>query len=396
MTEYGVTSSGFVAKPFSVILEELKQLARQEFGDDIDISMYSRLLRILEICAKRENDLWQMAEDIYYSAFIDFATGSSLDFLAALVGYKRIAARKATGVVTFSRSTPATSDIIIPAGTRVATADGSVVFKTSEVAILRAGNTSVDVAIEAVEAGSAGNVAANTIVKLVDPVSGIESVNNAEPTSDGRDAETDEEFRYRIKTTIQSLGKATLDAIAAKVRNVEGVKSVKIEENDTMNDYTSEGGLPPKSFRVFVWYDTSVPNVVENIAQAIFDSKPAGIQPYGSVSATAYDIDGNPHTVYFEKPTEVAVYVDVQITTDGTSVTEQDVKDAIKSYFDTLELGDDVIFSKVVAAVVGIKGVADAVVKIGTSSPPTGTSNIAIADNQIAVTDDSKITVTIS
>lgn len=388
---YGVTQTGFRPKPFSVILEELKQLAKQEFGEDIDLSENSRLLRFLEIVAKRMDELWQMAEDVYYSAFIDYATGDSLDSLAALVGYKRIAARKATGTVTFSRSTPATSDITISAGTRVATADESVVFKTTEVAILQAGSTSVDVAIEAVEAGSAGNVAANTITKLVDPVSGIESVNNAEPTENGRDAETDEEFRYRIKSTIQSLGKATLDAIVTNVRNVEGVRSVKIEENDTMNDYTAEGGLPPKSFRVFVWGgDDSA------VAQAIFDAKPAGIQPYGSVSATAYDMDGNPHTVYFERPTEVAVYVDVQITTDGTSVTEQDVKDAIKAYFDTLELGDDVIYNKVVAAVMDIQGVEDATVKIDTASPPAGTSNITIADNEIAVTDDDKITVTIS
>ncbi|ADB58527.1 baseplate J/gp47 family protein [Archaeoglobus profundus] len=391
MTEYGVTSSGFIPKPYSVILEELKQLAKQEFGEDIDLSENSRLLRFLEIVAKREDELWQLAEDAYYAGFIDFATGSSLDFLAALVGYKRIEARKATGTVTFSRSTPTTSDIIIPAGTRVATSDESVIFKTTEAVVLKAGDTSVDAPIEAVEPGSAGNVATNTITKIIDPISGIESVTNPEPTSGGRDAETDEEFRYRIKATIQSLGRATLDAIVARVKSVEGVKSVKIEENDTMNDYTAEGGLPPKSFRVFVWGGDD-----QAVAQAIFDAKPAGIQPYGSVSAIAYDIDGNPHTVYFERPTEVPIYIDVQVTTDGTDATEQEIKDAIKAYFDTLELGDDVIYNKVVAAVMRVPGVADATVKIGKTSPPAGTSNIAIADNEIAVTDDDKITVTIS
>jgi len=387
---YGVTSTGFRPKPFSVILEELKQLAKQEFGEDIDLSENSRLLRFLEIVAKREDELWQMAEDAYYAGFIDFATGSSLDFLAALVGYKRIEARRASGSVTFSRSTPATTDIIIPRGTRVATADGSVVFKTTEAVVLTAGSTSVDAPFEAVEAGANGNVVANTITKIVDPISGIEAVNNANPTSGGRDAETDEEFRYRIKTTIQSLGKATLDAIVARVRSVEGVRSVKIEENDTMEDHTAEGGLPPKSFRVFVFGGDD-----NAVAQAIFDAKPAGVQPYGSVSATAYDIDGNPHVVYFERPTVVEIYIDVQVTTDGTEVTEQEIKDAIKAYFDTLELGDDVIYNKVVAAVMSVKGVVDASVKIDTAYPPTGTSNIEIADSEIAVTDDSKITVTI-
>lgn len=391
MTKYGVTSQGFIPKPYSVILEELKLLAKQMFGENIDLSENSRFLRFLEIIAKREDELWQLAENIYYSGYIDFATGQSLDNVAALVGYKRIPARRATGTVIFSRSTPAPNDIIIPAGTRVATSDGTVIFKTTRAVILQTGQTQVEAPIEAIEPGSIGNVAANTITKIVDPISGIESVNNPNPTEGGRDAETDEEFRYRIKTTIQSLGKATLDAIIARVKSVEGVRAVKIEENDTMNDYTAEGGLPPKSFRVTVWGGND-----NEIAQAIFDSKPAGIRPYGSVSATAYDIDGNPHTIYFERPTVVSIYVDVSIVSDGRVIDPQTVKDAIKNYINNLEIGEDVIYAKTLATVMSIPGVVDATVKIGTTSPPTGTSNIAIADNEIAVTDDDKITVTIS
>ena len=391
MSEYGITAQGFVPKPYSVILDELIQITKQELGEDIDLSEQSRFLRVLKICAKREDELWQLLEDAYYSAFIDFATGQSLDNIAALISYKRIAAKKATGTVVFSRSSPATSDILIPAGTRVAVSDESVVFQTTEAVVLTAGNTSVEAPIEAIEPGSAGNVAANTITKIVDPISGIESVNNPNPTEGGRDTETDEEFRYRIKTTIQSLGKATLDAILAKVRNVEGVKTAKIEENDTMNDYTETGGLPPKSFRVFVYGGND-----EDVAQAIFDSKPAGIQPYGSISGVAYDQDGNEYTIYFERPTEVHIYVDVQITSDGTSIDQQVVKDAIKDYINNLNIGEDVIYAKVLAAVMNIQGVKDAVVYIGTSGPPSGTSNIAIGDNEIAQTDDDKIAVTVS
>ena len=389
MTDYGVTAKGFIIKPYSVILGELKLLAQQYFGEDIDLSENSRFLRFLEIIAKREDELWQLAEDVYYSGYIDFATGQSLDYIAALVGYKRVPARRATGTVVFSRTTPAPNDIIIPAGTRVATPDRSVVFQTTEAVVLKAGQTQIEAPIEAVVPGSCGNVSANTITRIVNPISGIESVNNPEPTSGGRDIESDEEFRYRIKTTIQSLGKATLDAIAARVKSVEGVRAVKIEENDTMNDYTTKGGLPPKSFRVFVWGGDD-----QAIAQAIFDAKPAGIRPYGSVSAVAYDIDGEPHTVYFERPTEVPVYVDVTVVT-SSNVTEKQIKYAVKAYFDSLGLGDNVVYSKLLAKIAETEGVEDVTLKIGKTSSPDGTSNIEIADNEIAVTDDTKITVTI-
>ena len=116
---------------------------------------YDRIWR-LEIVVKREDELWLMAEDIYYSGFIQFATGESLDKAVALLGIRRKPATRATGIVTFRRSTPATSDIIIPAGTRVATADESIVFRTTQAVTLTAGSTSVDAPIEAVEPGSAG------------------------------------------------------------------------------------------------------------------------------------------------------------------------------------------------------------------------------------------------
>ena len=386
---YGVTDRGFIPKPFSVILNELKQLARQQFGDDIDLGEHSRMLRFLELIAKRENDVWQLLEDVYYSAFIDFAQAESLDNIAALIGYKRYPARKATGKVIFSTSSPASDDVIIPEGTRVATADESVIFKTTKPAVLKAGETQVEAEIEAVEAGVKGNVAANTITKILDPVSGIESVNNPNPTAGGKDVESDEEFRYRIKTTIQSLGKATLDAILARVRNVEGVKAASIEENDTLNDYTSEGGLPPKSFRVFVWGGDD-----QAIAQAIFEAKPAGIQTYGSVSATAYDIDGNPHTIYFDRPTEVVIYVDVKVYAEG-AVDPQEVKNAVKKYFESLGIGDDVIYNSLIANIMQVQGVKDVEVKIGKTSPPDQKTNIEIESKEIAVTSDDKITVTV-
>jgi uncharacterized phage protein gp47/JayE len=388
---YGVTTNGFISKDFDAILEDYKQQAKQRYGDDIDLTPSSPLYEILATAAYREAVLWQVLEDAYYAGYIDFATGQSLNDVVALIGFTRIPAAKATGTVTFSRSTPASQDITIPAGTRVATSDESVVFKTTDAITLQTGNTSVDASIEADQPGSSGNVAANTITKIIDPISGIESVNNSVATSEGRETETDEELRTRVKTTIQSLGKATLDAIIAKVRNVDGVKTASILENDTINDNTGTGGLPPKSFRVFVWGGPDA-----NVAQAIFDTKPAGIQPYGDVSSTAYDQDSNPYTIYFSRPTAVDIYVDVSITSDGGSIDAQTVKDAVKTYITNLEIGDDVIHAKVLAAIMNIQGVVDAIVKIDTTSPPAGTSNIAIADNEIAQTDDTKITVTIS
>lgn len=391
MSEYGVTERGFVPRTYDEILEDFKAKAREVFGSDVDLSDTSPLLKLLQIYALELHNLWQQLEAVYYSAYLHTASGDSLDDVVALLGFRREPARRATGTVTFSRSTPADRDVVIPKGTRVATSDGSVVFRTTGAVTLAAGETSVDAPVEAEEPGAKGNVAANTITKLIDPVTGIESVNNTEPTSGGRDKETDAALRLRVWRQLAGAGRGTLAAIKASVAKVEGVRAVKVEENDTMNDGTASGGLPPKSFRVTVHGGDD-----DAVAQAIFDAKPAGIRAYGDVVGTAYDQDGNAYTIHFARPTVVPIYVDVSITSDGSAISTQDVKDAVKAYVNGLGIGDDVIYAKVVAAVMNIPGVVDATVYIDTTSPPAGQNNIAIGDAEVAETDDDKITVTVS
>lgn len=387
---FGVTANGFIVKPYTAILESLKLEAQNLFGSDIDLSENSKLLYLLKLMAYVLDNSWQTAEDIYYSGYVDFASDESLDYVGALVGFNRNPAAKATGTVTFSRSSAAPSDINIPKGTRVATSDESIVFETTEAVTLLSGNTSVDANIEAVEPGANGNVSSSTITVIIDPVSGIESVNNGSATSGGRDKETDAAFRYRIKNEITSLGKGSLDAIRGAILAVTDVTDAIMEENDTATDNTGSEGLPPKSFRATVLGGTD-----DDVAQAIFDSKPCGIEPYGATTGTAYDDDGNNYSIGFRRPSTIDIYVDVDVTSSG-EVTTQEVKDAVKSYINGLTIDEDVIYNKVVAAVMEVEDVADAAVQIDTSSPPGSTSNITIADAEVAQTDDDKITVTIS
>ena len=364
MTEYGVTSSGFIPKPFSVILEELKLLAKQELGDDIDLSENSRLLRFLEIVAKREDELWQLAEDIYYSGFVQFATGESLDRVVALLGIRRKQATRAKGYVRFSKSGPTWFEIYIPKGTRVATQDGSVVFRTTQDAILPGATTYVDVPIEAVEPGSQGNVAANTITKLVDPISGIESVTNPEPTTGGRDAETDEELRYRA-IKYAPYAKATLHSIKSALLQIEGVTDVNIWE-----DLESH-----KIIAVVAGGNEVIINLT------IEDVRPAGIP------------------VEWQRPTAKSIDVNAQIKVlEGYDASEvqSNVQNAITNYINGLHIGEDVNFSDLAKVILQVEGVDDIVSLEATDGTNTINSfgqSIAIAETEKAQAGTVTVTV---
>lgn len=391
MSDYGVCSEGFIIKPYDAILASLKLYGKQYMGDDIALGVDSRLLRFLEAVSYDLDDIWQLTEDVYNSAYLDFATGNSLDFYIAGLGVVRIAAVKATGKVTFSRDASG-NEIAISKGTRVATTDETIQFKTIEVITMAAADTDASGNIEAVLADASGNVTSNIITVIVDTISGIDSVNNPNPTTKGRDKETDAELRLRVKTTSAAVGAGTLDAILARVRSAEYVPDIVsaiIVENDTSGNV---GGLPPHSFMI-----TAFGGEDNDVAQAIWDTKPAGIESSGNTLAYVLDINDASHNMYFERPVEVDISANVVVTTDGSDVSGNDIRDAIKAYINNLDIGADVVYNSVVAAVMSIAGVVDATtMQIAKKGDAFGTSNITIAANEIARTTNSDVEVTIS
>jgi len=152
--------------------------------------------------------LWRGIKGTY----IKTASGTALDHRASDFSLTRSAATKAIGHARFT-GTPATT---VPLGTQVAapatTVRDEIVFATTQVGVVGGGGT-IDVPIEAVVAGSAGNVSASTITYLKTSVSGISAVTNPAATALGRDKESDDELRERILRTIDGLSRGTIPSI---------------------------------------------------------------------------------------------------------------------------------------------------------------------------------------
>ena len=171
---------------------------------------------------------------------------------------------------------------------------------------------------------------------------------------------------------------------------VENVDFVTVIENDTMT--TDGDGRPPKSFESIVDGGDE-----DEIAQTIWESKPAGIEPYGSISKTVIDTSGQSHTIKFSRPIDVDIYVDVTVTEKpGITVTEANVKSAILAYGDSLNIGDDVIVYPDLLCSLSNLGLSDIVIKVGTAPSPTLDDNIPIDFDEIAKFASARIDVTIT
>lgn len=134
---------------------------------------------------------------------IDAKAGADLDDFVLTFSMVRLMPKRSVGTVTFARPSAAQVDVPIAPGTQIATATTpAVVFATVAPAVLTAGSTSIDVAVQAVVTGSASNVPAGALTMLASDVQGITSLTNDAPTTGGADAETDEQLRDRFKRTV--------------------------------------------------------------------------------------------------------------------------------------------------------------------------------------------------
>jgi uncharacterized phage protein gp47/JayE len=176
-------------------VRERSGLAVKE-GCDLAVRLYA--------VAAQVYGLYVQAEWVGKQCFPQTAQGEYLDHHAQLRGLSRKAATHAQGMLRFYVTSAGTTDRAIPAGTVCMTA-GLIRFETTQAGVLPAGELEVDVPAQAVEAGSEGNVTADSIVSMAVAPVGVSGCGNPQAFSGGGDAEGDEELRERVLSTFQRL-----------------------------------------------------------------------------------------------------------------------------------------------------------------------------------------------
>lgn len=376
MSSFGVTPTGFVAKTVQDILDDIEAGEKSDFGSGINVGAESILGQINGVIAAALAENWEVLNAVYRSLYPGSATAEALDNVAAITGVGRLPATRSSMIVTCT-GTPGTP---LAANRVVSTANNDRYFSV-DAAMIGGGGT-VDVEFQSEEFGPIPGVAQTLTIET--PVAGWTSAANAADADFGRELETDADFRLRREELLAAQGNATLESIRADLLSVDDVERAFVYENPT--DVTDVRNLPPKSVEAIVTGGTDL-----DVATALFNSKAAGIATYGhppnDVTETVTDSQGVDHTVNFTRGDDVPIYfrVEVDVTSDYPATGDQDIKDAIAAFGQTLGAGDDVISEKVQSIVFSVEGVFDLTLfRLDTTSPPSGTTNISITVRQIA------------
>ena len=381
-------TSGLTIETYEEIVEALgdAQQAMSELGATWVTSPDSPQGQLNAVFADALRQLQEALLALYQAMDRSSATGQLLVNLSLITGTEKRFATPATVTATVNLN----AGVTLLAGSQ-ANVDGDtdIVFATDEDVTNTGGSpANVDVEMSAVIAGSAAFAAAGTLTEITTPVAGWNSVTNAEDSVSGLDDETDPELRQRGLRELSSRGSANIDAIVAAVSAVTGVTDLQGYENT--DDDTNGDGLPGNSLEIVVLGGDD-----DEIAQAIWDSKPAGILSYGADDGEAIDASNHIQTVRFSRPTNVNIYLtfanmDTDTSYVGDTAFKADLVQAAEEFF---EVGDDVLFTRVISLAYGIQGVRNFDLTLGIAASPTLTTDITIGVRQLASFDTTRVAV---
>lgn len=374
-----VDATGFHYPDYPTVLQYLTDEYKAIYGADTYLAPDSQDGQWLAIQALAIFDTMQVAAAVYSSFSPLTAQADALSRNVKINGIRRRAA-------TYS-----TADLLIIGAAGTVIANGQAEDTLSQKWNLPASVTippggSITVTATAVDIGAI-TAAANTINKIATPTLGWQSVDNVAAATVGDPVETDAELRRRqtFSTALPSL--TVLDGTIGAVASVPGVTRFRGYENDS--DATDANGIPAHSIAIVVEGGDA-----QAIGDTIATKKTPGTGTYGTTTVTTYDKYGLPNLINFFRPTPATIGVEISINalTGYTTGFADQIASAVAASIQALEIGDDVLITKlyVPANLPGTQAGATfdiAQIRIKKNAGAFGTSNLVLDFDEVAECD---------
>ena len=330
----------YAVKTFEEALETMQDSAREQFGEDFNVSNTSNWYRLIGLpvsllCVEKSQNI----KDLEDRMSIYKATGTDLDDILSNFRFSRKQSSKATGTWTTSNSTPNT--VVSIGSLTVERATDGITYKNTNAVTINSLGVGV-FEIECETSGTIGNCDIGEIDKIKTPVAGIISGSNTATLQDGQDQEEDLEYLSRYLEASSTETYWNLDGIYSEILSVDGVTSAYV--NCNRENVTDSNGWLPHS-RIYV-VDGGAD---KDIAEAIYRKTDRAIAENGSVSVTVTDIQGIKRIVKFDRP--VTQIVDFKVTVLPKSINITNIVAAIKNYIDSISIGGLITQTNAIEAV---------------------------------------------
>ena len=234
---------------------------------DVNVGSVARTL--IETISREIAVQYLQLQRVYESAFVETASGASLDKVVALVDTRRLKSGHPVGKVRFSRRPGSPGSAFIPIATAVSDGSGNRYLTSQEVTILP-NQATAEVWVHGATARTEP-VNSGALTVLERAIAGIDRVTNDEPTYRATEEETDAQLATRAKRAIHATGKGTRDAIRYGLEGLTFVSAV------TLTEYPEPSVPLPGMLRVDVALSEDNEFNRRVVDQRILELRPAGI-----------------------------------------------------------------------------------------------------------------------
>lgn len=375
---FGVTPEGFARKTLAEIKASLETGWRGIFGSNTDLSESTPDAQIIGLFAAALDEVWQAAAAVYASFRPSQAIGQAL---SDIVQFNGITRQQGTPSAVLMTITTTGGSVALNTTHRFATTSGDLfypIFPNSY-------SNGSSVIMVAVEKGPIA-VGIGQLTQIVTPVSGLVSVTNAAVNyNTGTLDESDADLRARQAVSTEMAATNILESLYAALLNVAGVSDVRIYVNATA---ATVDGRPSNSYEVVILGGSNT-----DIANAIWQHHPAGIELFGSTSQDIIDSQGQTRSIEFTRPTLVPIYVTVTVASTSAypDTGDADIKQAILDYAagvlvpgEKFGIGDDVFPSRIYTAINSVPGHHVTALLVDDVDPPVSAADIVIDETEMA------------
>lgn len=388
MTQYGVTPDGFVVKPYEVILADIEADQRANISATLNLSEATPWGKNNRLKARQIANAWLIAEQCYNGFDRDKANADQLVSLGKLTGTERRGASYSFVVCDCDLDAGTT----LEAGIHFAQVETDPESLWTPVEDFTAeGGDTYPVTFRAENTGPVTAIA-DSITVIHTSVPGWNAVNNPEDAQPGRDVDDPDTHKQRQYDQLAAAGSATARAVRSDVLEVDGVEDCIVFENDS-DDWVD--GMPPHSIEVLVFDGETPAADNDEIAQAIWNTRAAGVRPHGSTEGTATDALGNERVMQFTRPTYKPVYIAVELQKNDAYPGDDEARAFLVAQSQPLHgIGTSGKRRQVDSLLFDLPGVLDILAFTwGFAPSPTGTANLNAAKREILSFDTSRVVI---
>ena len=220
--------------------------------------------------------------------------------------------------------------------------------------------------------------ATNDLNVIQSPVLGWFEVYNPYDSIASTNLESDTELRNRYKFSKSFIQTGNRESMYSALYSLSGVRYVNVQEN--IQDLPFEGRSAHGIVVTVLGGDD------QEVAQTI-DKYRAFAYTDGTIEVGLFDINGTPYSVRFNRPEIIPIQIKLSLTTD-TNVFPTDgilrIQNALIEYVSKLNVGEDVVWSKLFTPINTVNGQSVNSLQIGKVGGSLGTETIVIEHNQLA------------